>query len=688
MKIHSETAVLERGGVEGEKTFRIQANARAFSILSSNLYRNKIRAVIRELSCNALDSHIAAGCGTVPFVVHLPNMMEPYLEIQDKGLGLTHDQVMNIYTTYFASTKNETNDLIGGLGLGGKSPFAYTNSFTVTAIHNGVSRGYAMVINETGEPAVIPMGESNTDQSNGVTIRIPVKAHDFDQFRVEAENVFRWFEHKPEVVGNSRYKIANLDKVAVFEGDRWFMLIRDYYNRTPGGAVMGNVLYPIQSENVSKRFYELLQGANVVLRFEIGELDIQPSREELSYDPVTVQVLEARLDQVLKDMRLKLEQHFVACNTLWEARCAARKLDQSSDTSTIVRLITRGGQPLTWRGQEIGSGSYMEWAYSKIFDEKNPAPDMYDVSHYARNKAVHKLDAVANITFVVGDCSDASARCRKAYYNGTSTTRQVYLIRGADAQVAKLVDWLGNPPTILASSLAKAERKSMKFKGRTWTGQYRSWGRSNKADNWNSEQDLTSDQGGYYVTLLHLDPVDDKDNAISLGAMVDAARKLGIIGPNTHVWGLNKTNSKLVRAEKNWCEFGTFFRAEVEKRLAASNVGSHVLTRIELNDLAQHLRGGADLWHKAFGGCDNAVGKLVRDWHTAILSIKDVDVEGLRAAARVLNINVEEKGQRPPLVNQWNACKARYPLLAYAGHTHTTTEIAEFIRYVNLVDNA
>ena len=41
--------------------FTIAASAKAFKILSSNLYQNKIRAIVRELSCNAFDAQKVNG---------------------------------------------------------------------------------------------------------------------------------------------------------------------------------------------------------------------------------------------------------------------------------------------------------------------------------------------------------------------------------------------------------------------------------------------------------------------------------------------------------------------------------------------------------------------------------------------------------------------------------------------------
>ena len=139
-----DAAILSNVGEVGD--FKIKASAKAFSILSSGLYANKIRAIVRELSCNAVDSHVASGRTDTPFDVHLPNDLEPWFSIRDYGTGLSHEQVSSIYTTYFESTKTESNDYIGALGLGSKSPFAYTDNFTVTAIKDGKKGIYLSLI--------------------------------------------------------------------------------------------------------------------------------------------------------------------------------------------------------------------------------------------------------------------------------------------------------------------------------------------------------------------------------------------------------------------------------------------------------------------------------------------------------------------------------------------------------------
>jgi len=107
-------------------TYRINANKAAFETLSSRLYSDKIRAVIRELACNAYDAHVAADKENVPFEVHLPTTFEPHFEMKDFGTGLAHIDIVDLFCTYFGTNKSDSDKFIGALGLGSKSPFCLT----------------------------------------------------------------------------------------------------------------------------------------------------------------------------------------------------------------------------------------------------------------------------------------------------------------------------------------------------------------------------------------------------------------------------------------------------------------------------------------------------------------------------------------------------------------------------------
>ncbi|KAI9549447.1 hypothetical protein GHT06_001847 [Daphnia sinensis] len=169
----------------GVTSFSIKATAKSFQILSAGLYSNKIKAIVRELSTNALDAHIAIGKAHIPFSVHLPSSMEPYFSVQDYGVGLTEEE----------STKTGSNDFVGALGLGSKSPFSYTSNFTITAVKNGIKNIFTAFISDSGVPNIAKMFSEQTEESSGVEIKFAVdSSSDFHNFANEACNVYKYFK--------------------------------------------------------------------------------------------------------------------------------------------------------------------------------------------------------------------------------------------------------------------------------------------------------------------------------------------------------------------------------------------------------------------------------------------------------------------------------------------------------------
>jgi hypothetical protein len=247
-------AIMSNVGEIGE--FRIRNSAKAFNILSSGLYANKVRAIIRELSCNAVDSHTAAGKMDTPFDVHLPNTLEPWFSIRDYGTGLTHEQVSQIYTTYFESTKTNSNEFIGALGLGSKSPFSYTDNFTVTAVKDGVKGIYTAFINEAGVPSIALMMTEATDDPSGVEVKFAVNdRYDFDKFRQEASTVYTYFALRPVVSGSSNFQFRDVD----YDTKDIVPGVHSYKDGRRSVAIMGNIAYPIEVPNADQSLDNLRQ---------------------------------------------------------------------------------------------------------------------------------------------------------------------------------------------------------------------------------------------------------------------------------------------------------------------------------------------------------------------------------------------------------------------------------------------
>ena len=121
-----------------------------FKILRSSVYSNKPLCVIKEYSSNAMDSHIDVGKENLPIEITMPNAFNLDLKIKDFGLGLSEEDVYSIFTKYGKSTKRQKKLLTGSMGIGSKSAFALTDSFTVISTFNNLKTTYLCYLDESG----------------------------------------------------------------------------------------------------------------------------------------------------------------------------------------------------------------------------------------------------------------------------------------------------------------------------------------------------------------------------------------------------------------------------------------------------------------------------------------------------------------------------------------------------------
>jgi hypothetical protein len=347
MKLPDTTATIERiGTVSEESQFKMKTSRKAFQILS-DLYSDKPLAIVRELGCNAQDSHTAAGYPDRPIEIHIPNGLEPWLTIKDYGTGISHSDIYNIYTVYFESTKAESNDQIGCLGLGSKSPYCYTDNYTITSIFNGEKNIYNAHFNESNTPAIAHMFADITSEPNGVEIQIPIKEEDFYRFTNAIKKAFRFFTVKPIITGGT---IDWTDEKPIFEGDNWASY--EGFSFGEAYAVMGGVTYPIQPNMVDNKHYQMLSKAGLVLRFEMGELDFVPSREALSYCELTVNSINAKMNYIVSDFATKVSEMIEEKENILEALKAVNYLKNKFSFLNSTLVISDN---IMWKGINVSN---------------------------------------------------------------------------------------------------------------------------------------------------------------------------------------------------------------------------------------------------------------------------------------------------------------------------------------------
>jgi hypothetical protein len=264
-------------------------------MFADKVYSNKERAVIRELACNAHDSHVMAGTTDVPFDVHLPTQLEPWFSLRDYGTGLEDDDIANIYGAIGVSTKRDSNEVIGCFGIGSLSPYSMCDSFTVKSYLNGTVRTYQCMRDEKRQPKVIPLGSTPTDESNGLEVKLTVDGK-VSEFEEEAGHVFMFWEGTLPKINNQHVirKCQEMRDKYVFKGDD--------FGLTPSWgrmyALMGNIAYKIPDS---------LDEFDVdgYLKFDLGELEFDTARENLSMTDKTKAALKAKFASV-KDSLTKI----------------------------------------------------------------------------------------------------------------------------------------------------------------------------------------------------------------------------------------------------------------------------------------------------------------------------------------------------------------------------------------------
>jgi hypothetical protein len=359
MKLADRVIETHSAGVQSASGFTIAQTSKMFKILSDSLYSDKVMAVIRELSTNAYDSHISAG-NKNPFKVTLPTAANPNFIVRDYGTGLSQADMENLYTTYGASNKNDSNDFVGCLGLGSKSPFAYTKSFTTSSYYNGQKYTYIAAIDDNGVPTLNLFNVCDTDEPNGLEISFAVKQYDFTEFSQKAIRIFHYFKMKPIIEGGvitSLKDHAYSNKNIVISGEGWRVcrLSNDNnhypstYHHIDSGivALMGNIAYPVvasqlvgeqkadQPEHIAKwnrafgkadidswkSFVTEILNQNLYLEldFGIGELEMDVSREGLQYTKAVIKALRDKTQGIYLEMKEEFSKKIAAAKTRIEA---------------------------------------------------------------------------------------------------------------------------------------------------------------------------------------------------------------------------------------------------------------------------------------------------------------------------------------------------------------------------------
>lgn len=329
------------GGEEVTMTFDENSIAHIMGVLT-DLYSDAEMAIVREYSTNAYDSHVEAG-NRAPIEVTLPTILNPVFSVQDYGVGMSREDVIHTYSKYGASTKRNTNEQSGTLGLGCKAALTHTDQFTVTAVKNGIKTIINVSRAQDGTGKMELVDSVPASGPNGVRVDVPVSNP--SSVASKAEDFFAYWKSGTVLIDGTPNKFIIDDSDSVIKVDDNTFVVGGQIGADH--IVMGNVPYRIDKEHTLLRpstTYYWNKTHSLVAIVPIGSVDFTPNREDLRYTPRTKAVLSDIRTRTLANLHDIAQKKLDACATKADA------LEQYINLGMEIEGYQR---PTHWNGVQV-----------------------------------------------------------------------------------------------------------------------------------------------------------------------------------------------------------------------------------------------------------------------------------------------------------------------------------------------
>lgn len=327
------------------------SNPHIYSYLTDKLYKEKHKSIVRELISNAIDA-----TNSIPEqdrkAIEI-SYLNGNFSIQDFGVGMTLETVLETFFNYFNSDKTGNENQIGGFGIGGKTPLLYTDSFTIetTSPDDGIRRMFIAYQDTNGIPKYDYVDEMDILDSNikGSKFYFKLKSDDDLELFLESLKIFHFSSTPIKLFINnvetpiSKYSVYN----SKLKHNENFIITRTIYERLSNKhiytnnknnlkihVVLGDVLYEynLDTKNCSKlldliEVYDLLDTFNHSLNYNNinknkdlyfvlfnknnGEITLTLSREEIEDSESNKKIIH---DLLFENLQNEISNKFTTFN--------------------------------------------------------------------------------------------------------------------------------------------------------------------------------------------------------------------------------------------------------------------------------------------------------------------------------------------------------------------------------------
>jgi hypothetical protein len=399
------------------------------------LYSRPAQAVLREYLSNAIDAHKAKG-GKLPAIqITLPegNTRNPsgssMLIIRDFGKGMNEEEFGSILSRYGASTKRDSNAMIGGFGLGAKSGFAVSDEFFMTSYQQGRGLRVRIFKDALNQGYIDVIDRFTSNEPDGVRVEVPIpnsnipelsKRSLFTEFPffmgygMDAIDVRPVADYAGQSVHNPKsFSALKLGATTVGWLNNKSSVVTTY-------ALVGKVAYTIDMHHIGehakqKNDKDLAAAVKLLTSFRrlkvldipIGSVDMPSAREEITYSERSLKTITA----VVSNYALILKQHI------------QKELNSKKTRLQVVKFLAEleadgysDFSGLSWKGQSFdgslfkdseavvitfSKGSYNDGLTTASASKLKRFRDLLKLSEKSDNKfGIHLItvDSVANIS--------------------------------------------------------------------------------------------------------------------------------------------------------------------------------------------------------------------------------------------------------------------------------------------------
>lgn len=358
----------------------INIDGMAHHMMIDGIYSNKLNSVIREICTNAHDSHITAGIDKPFEIVITPVEKGCKVVIEDFGVGLSTQDSIDYLCTLNASSKRDSNDVVGCFGIGSKSVYSITDKYSFECVKDGVKTFINLSKDLSGTPDYSHT-TTETSEPNGVTC-IFICQFSLKEILLAIYSELTFFKIKPIIkiindesspvffdrsesienfanpfanTFNSNTEIFVSDENEIINNKIFFPEVKEFehfytvkedsmdniYHRhfkLDKTVVCGGIGYNISGfrDNYSMNF---CSSDKIVLKFELGEINFGISREIIDNTPETNKSILEKTLKVLEELTF-LESVFTLQRTFMGSTHSVSLIDSNliDDAESVTFL--------------------------------------------------------------------------------------------------------------------------------------------------------------------------------------------------------------------------------------------------------------------------------------------------------------------------------------------------------------